>query len=60
LGDPGLREALNGLTRDSGLMWKIAWARQYYLGETTMIEMLQSAGLLETEELNSRSQAVSS
>jgi hypothetical protein len=43
MGDPGLREALNGLAGESELMTKIAWAREYYLGETTMIERIHPA-----------------
>jgi MoaA/NifB/PqqE/SkfB family radical SAM enzyme len=36
----GLREGLADLGRDSQLMQKIAYARQYYLSETTMVEAI--------------------
>jgi hypothetical protein len=48
MSDDGLREALADLRRDSRLAQKTAYARQYYLNETTMVEAMESAGLLDS------------
>jgi MoaA/NifB/PqqE/SkfB family radical SAM enzyme len=47
MSDEGLREAVADLERDSRLAQKTAYARQYYLSETTMVEAMDCAGLLD-------------
>jgi hypothetical protein len=42
-----LREPLAGLARDLPLMRKTAYARQFYFGETAMVEALAAKGLLD-------------
>jgi len=44
MSDPALREAAAGIARDGRFMEKLAYARQYYLGETSMAEAVEAAG----------------
>lgn len=47
MANPDLREALAGLAQDLSLLRKTAYARQFYFGETAMVEALASKGLLD-------------
>ena len=46
MANPDLREALAGLAQDLPLLRKTAYARQFYFGETAMLEALDAKGLL--------------
>jgi hypothetical protein len=46
MANPDLREALAGLAQDLPLLRKTAYARQFYFGESAMLEALDAKGLL--------------